>query len=397
MKTTLKIVVLLNLVVPAAFLLVACSKSSDELYGAGMRALRRGEEETAFDRFTAAVETNPDDVESLLELGKLYLRRPDGSDRAREMLERAVKLDPREVEAHYLLGRIYYDAGNTKEAAIRFKSVVDSPPRPEYLPLRQQSRQQIMQIFQDTRNREELEELEEQLQEVPDNTTLMMELARKYRELGRDALVQKGNERAAEELLARYRELRAELLPVIRAEWEESPEDSDQRDLLAELYYEAGEERLWAQDLKTAADFLRQAVEVKPDEGKYYFILAQLLTGLDENSDLSEETMSEVADLLEQAVRYTPDIPRYWQAYARALDRTGNPEAAGEALEEGIEHNPEAPELHLSLAGSLQSRGHEAEALARLELVVNEFPQSQEAAAARALLKQLEVQESTAN
>jgi tetratricopeptide (TPR) repeat protein len=81
----------------------------------GAAAAKRGDTKTAFSEDSRAVELQPDDVDALVELGKVLMTMNEDA-KAQEIFERAVKADPSNTVAHYRLSMLYRRQGKTAEA-----------------------------------------------------------------------------------------------------------------------------------------------------------------------------------------------------------------------------------------------------------------------------------------
>ncbi len=150
-----------------ALWLVGCSGSAPlprkalDLNRAGAEALARGDLETADARFNLALEYSPRFVEALVNQGLVELQRGN-FDRARELIERARRLNPDVAQPHHALGvlaerrarpdeasrhyyealavdpgfgparanlaRLLFDAGMLEEALVQFKRLVEVDP-----------------------------------------------------------------------------------------------------------------------------------------------------------------------------------------------------------------------------------------------------------------------------
>ena len=69
----------------------------------------------------------PDMIKARLNLSKLFLLQERVSE-ATAMLDEVLKEDPKNIDAHYLKGRLYLVSGNASEAALRFRMVTDEHP-----------------------------------------------------------------------------------------------------------------------------------------------------------------------------------------------------------------------------------------------------------------------------
>lgn len=324
--------------------LTACSKSSDELYGAGMRALHRGEAETAFDRFSAAVDADPEDVESHLELAKLYIRRPNGRERAVEHFERVIQLKPKNIEANHYLGILYYQSNHNDMALERFQTVMQEPAPEDLRKSAGSYRQKIMLASIADKN---IKDLETALEENPEDLQLRIKLLKACRAVGQDYLVSRSDKTNAEIFLARYRGLRDEVLPQLREEVAANPKDASLIQQLADTLYSAGEERLWAVDLEASTNYIRQAIEVRPSEGKYHWVLAQLAEERRKDT-ASGITLEDVIYHLREAVRRSDNVLPYRIALARSLHEAQRNDEAIAELRRLIAEHPNAKESSIA-------------------------------------------------
>jgi tetratricopeptide (TPR) repeat protein len=81
----------------------------------GEAAAKRGDTKSAFSEDTRAVELQPDDVDALVDLGKVLMTMNEDA-KAQEMFERAAKADPSNTVARYRLSMLYRRQGKTAEA-----------------------------------------------------------------------------------------------------------------------------------------------------------------------------------------------------------------------------------------------------------------------------------------
>ena len=92
---------------------------------------------TARDLFLKAIAINPNalDGSALVSLGTLYYKVPrigsfGDTDKARDYLERGLKLDPRSMDANYFYGEFLYEQGDKQQAAVYLKRALNAAPRP---------------------------------------------------------------------------------------------------------------------------------------------------------------------------------------------------------------------------------------------------------------------------
>jgi Tfp pilus assembly protein PilF len=82
----------------AWLLLSACASTDQRLANKGFEAIEKGQLVDAERVLTEALDSNPDNPYALLNLGTVY-QRTGRFDQAREMFERVIALDPKEVPA----------------------------------------------------------------------------------------------------------------------------------------------------------------------------------------------------------------------------------------------------------------------------------------------------------
>jgi tetratricopeptide (TPR) repeat protein len=81
----------------------------------GMIAEKSGDLKAALANDSRAVQDNPDDTDACTELAKVLLQM-NQKEKAQQMLEHAVQVDPTNFVAHYRLAALYRQHGNTEEA-----------------------------------------------------------------------------------------------------------------------------------------------------------------------------------------------------------------------------------------------------------------------------------------
>lgn len=128
------------LVVMAAVLAVGCSKARTEsiaLVNKGIRAYQANELEEAITLFGAAATRDPKNAQAHFQLGMTYLYDKKGADDAEQQrfleaadasLTAARKLDPRDPDILFQLGRLALIRGDVDTALARFQEVVQVAP-----------------------------------------------------------------------------------------------------------------------------------------------------------------------------------------------------------------------------------------------------------------------------
>lgn len=96
-----------------------------------------GTAKEARDLFLKAISINPHalDGSALVSLGTLYFKVPRiGSfgdyDKARDYLQRGLKMDPNSMDANYFYGDFLLEQGDKKQATVYLKKALYAPPRP---------------------------------------------------------------------------------------------------------------------------------------------------------------------------------------------------------------------------------------------------------------------------
>jgi tetratricopeptide (TPR) repeat protein len=97
----------------------ACSKAKTDainMVNHGVRALNRGDVETANGYFRRAARLDPENATAHYQQGLIALAHQDDPVAATEHLQRALALDPNQVEVLYQLGRLHGQAGRHAES-----------------------------------------------------------------------------------------------------------------------------------------------------------------------------------------------------------------------------------------------------------------------------------------
>jgi Tfp pilus assembly protein PilF len=97
----------------------------------GVLAARQGDLKTAYTDDSLALELEPNDSDACTELAKVLIQM-DKNDEARQLLERAIQIDPANYVAHFRLSTLYRQRGKTDEAKqqvqlyLRYKQMHDN-------------------------------------------------------------------------------------------------------------------------------------------------------------------------------------------------------------------------------------------------------------------------------
>ena len=121
-------------------------------------------------------------------------------------------------------------------------------------------------------------------------------------------------------------------------------------------------------DANQAERLARQALERDPNRGEIQAFLAGLL--------IQQDRMEEAADYLRQALALKPEIPGGYRRLGMVLDRLGDREGARKALERGVHQDPQDAAAQLSLGRLLLDQGADTEAITHLRIACQLDPGS---------------------
>ena len=95
--------------------LAAYPKDEKAQFMLGVIAEKRGDVNAAYDAYSTALKLDPRDSDACAGMGKALVTM-NKSREAQQMFERAIQIDPTNYLAHYRLGTLYRQEGNTEEA-----------------------------------------------------------------------------------------------------------------------------------------------------------------------------------------------------------------------------------------------------------------------------------------
>jgi curved DNA-binding protein CbpA len=101
---------------------------SEELFGAAVQALKKNDVNSAIDLLKAAVRLEPDKAEYYSFLGTALAEKPRRLHEAREMCEKAVEIEPYDVDNYIRLGMVYRKAGLDMRARKQFEKALRWEP-----------------------------------------------------------------------------------------------------------------------------------------------------------------------------------------------------------------------------------------------------------------------------
>lgn len=331
-------------------------------YTLGVLHFREGRSEAAVESLERARRLRPDDLPTLLRLGRLALS-ADRPDDARERFEAALEVDPASAAALAGLGRIAAEQDRPQEAAERFERALEIQPEANAL------HHQLGMAYRDLgdmdRAREHLALNRGDTVSFPD--PLIDGLAGFLQ--GADVHLKRGNWALEagdlERALAEYR---------IAAD--KAPEDPLARFNIGVALLRRGER-------DEALKHFRQAIELDPDFRNARYNLAATLA--------EAGRWDEAVEHYERAYRIDPLDHEAHLDWAVALARAGRPERAAEELRAVLEEAPDnLPTLkargRLELAGLALAAGRPEEALEHRRIAVQLAPELREARLALARL-----------
>jgi cellulose synthase operon protein C len=248
----------------------------------------------------AACRQHPQDARAAAELAYAYLER-DATARAREAAEKALKLQPREQLAAYVLARLQADAGKRAAAVKMLEDCLDRR-RPDPLALNLLAGLKLK-----AEKYDEAIELYTRAEKLdPRNTKWTSALARVYLLSGRKMPLQEA------------------LTRLVRADSEDCPA----RKKLAELC-------LSRRDYRAAARWAGQALEIDVADADAHRLLAEALVGRERHAAAIEE--------FEVAIQLNPKSPQPRFALADACVQAGQKVKARKVLQELLKLAPDYP------------------------------------------------------
>lgn len=97
---------------------------AEELYNTALKAISMNDVNTAIDLMKEAIRIEPDKAAYYSTLGKALSRKPRRLHEAREMCEKAVEMEPYDVENYINLGLVYKKAGLNARSRKQFESAL---------------------------------------------------------------------------------------------------------------------------------------------------------------------------------------------------------------------------------------------------------------------------------
>ena len=333
----------------------------------GILELRRGEFDSARHRFARSLALREgNDVASLLGKGRAQLAR-GRTDRALELVSRALTMRPSSLSARYELSRVLWEVERLDEAFEQARQVVAR--QPEHLG----ARRVLVLIHASRGDRSALvSQLEAVLELAPDDDEARLDLAAAYAAAGRD-----------DDALGVYRDVL----------------DEEPRHLQAVKF--VGDIHLRRGDVDEAIASYERALEIDPADARPYFLLGAAYVTAGEDYRASQiydaalrrfphhrheaynnlgtlahrqSRFAEAAGHLDRAVRLAPERARYRYNLALSLSRSGRESQALEHVDVGLDLEPENAELHYLRGVVLLRQERREEAVAAFDRTLSLEP-----------------------
>lgn len=331
----------------------------DALRGAALIYARDKLDEKAIEVLELLVQVDPSDTQAHTDLGAAYFA-TGNHDGAEAQFEQALHLKPDSAAALLGLGNVNLRKGQEEEAIAVLQKAARLSPKafePHFLLGSAYNRQ--------GRYKEALTELQTALQLGGNEPEVYYHVARAYAGLGRQ-----DDRRVA---LARFAELS-----------KKAKQDAEAQRRARKLVEEA-KSLVGSGDLKTALVRMEEARELRPSDDSLLFRLASL------NFDL--EHYSAARDYAQEAIALAPSAWLYHFLLGLIESRSGRLAAARSSLDLAVRLNPSAAEVHNALGEVALAEGDPQRALkafgraAELDSQKPEYRENLEAARKAASLK----------
>ena len=99
-----------------------------DLFSSGLEDIRQERYLEGIRRLEGVVEADPGFKDALKSLAIAYMLHARQPDRARELFERALVIDPYQEDAQYFLGKIFLESGDLTRARTHFEAILDFRP-----------------------------------------------------------------------------------------------------------------------------------------------------------------------------------------------------------------------------------------------------------------------------
>lgn len=302
MKETKKFFILL---IAIGFFLTGCGKSSNDAFKDALYDLYKKDINGAIANFEESAIKDPEKLEAYIELSKLYIQIGDIESTIRN-LEMILELQPIQAEANLQLAKLYFSQKYFSKAKDQVQSGLENAGSNDQL----RKMLTILNIQIDTivKETENLTRLETLFNDNPSDVSAGLQLLEIYKaQVKKLVLAKKAG--ATQPYLERSEQVRNQILESIESLSAKEKSSQKIQSELGDVFYIACDEQLLLGNIPEGMTFLEKAIEKSPNNGKYYFILAQLYgkTG---------EDKKKVIKTTEKAVKLNPEMGDYRIALA---------------------------------------------------------------------------------
>jgi tetratricopeptide (TPR) repeat protein len=335
-----------NLAVP-----VRGQDAAQELFKQAQEAKARGDLPEAEAKYRKLVGQNPDMSPAYQNLGIVYLSEHKYLDAA-QVLEKAVKLAPREPGGWFIRGLAYYELYEPQKAISDFQSALLLNPADKNAQLYLGKTQIQMRDYEGAART-----LEKLSKTSPNDAVVLYNLGVAHMKL----MLEYVNRLTAVSpqsyllllLLAQDAETRGDTDAAARFYQQALHANS----MAAGVHYALGSIYANSGKYDDAAKEFQEELKLNPNDPLALWKLGEITLRTDPRS---------ACDYLERALTLDPDLPQPRLAYGRALVRLGEPEKAIQQFEQVERLAPEEDSVHYHLAAAYRRLGRSQEAAAEM-------------------------------
>ena len=267
-------------------------------------------------------------------------------DVAIDILQKQLKINPADARAHYLLGTIYKDRGDTKLAVASFRSCLEI--NPNYHP----ARETLLQLYQKVGlSQQAVDLLEETLEHIPSSN--------EYNTIG----------------VMYYRNGEIDQsIDAFRKSLEMNPYDPTPRNNLYQIFRERGIKALNLRAYDEAASYFGEALQFKPDDAVLYRLMGD---GYARDGNLKDAIAH-----YRKAFEFDPtdleikqNLAGYLSNYGVELTGVRRWEAAIAAYQEALQLNPTLNIAYANLVDVLWKRANAHRESGHIDKAINAYLQ----------------------
>jgi len=155
----------------------AADEAAPQPVDRGVELLKQGKTSQAVDEFLKAIDANPKDTVSRLNLAAIY-EREGRLDEAVYHYEKVLKVEPQNATAHNNLGVVYDRKGHSEEALREFESVLEVDPQNPLAAKNLETAKKNQTIRQERER--QIAAAKQAAEDKPDNPSAQYGLARAY-------------------------------------------------------------------------------------------------------------------------------------------------------------------------------------------------------------------------